>query len=626
VWDAETGRELLTLRGHTGPVTSLAFSPTGQHLSSGGRPFTYGGPPGEVKVWDAETGREVLTLPGCPTDPSGVSWSPDGKRLATASYERAVVIRDITTLEKIQTLKGHSDAVWSVRWSPDGRRLAATGLDQSTVVWDVLSGEKVHTLDIGGVVAWSPDSTRLAGSGRGGASAVGNPTTGQLLWQSVALGSDWISFTPQGYYHGSLAAEQLIRWRLPADKGEWPRLVSPSQLRDTFYRPDLFRHLLKEGDVALALAAADARRGSRTQATDVVRKAPPVILITTPKDLASSKVGEIGVEAVARNAGDDPVTRLQLEVNGRPWGQIQRVQEPKPGQVPVKWPHVQLEPGPNKLRVLAWAGGSRGESDVIRVAWQTPEQSKPHLRLLLIGISKYPPGSGYRELRHAAGDAQRLRDAFVRHGEGLYHGIAEPVVLLDEGATQRKILSALQRFSKEMDTDDVGVVFFAGHGDRHNERVYLAAHDTEQAELVSTGISASQIRDTLAATRGRKYLFLDACHTGGVLRRSIPDDLIRELRQEEAGLVIATACKDDQLANEDEKQGGGFFTTALVEGLSGKGHSFNGLVRAKHLKLYVEERLRELTQPLNTKQAQEPLFVGSEELLDVPLARVGPTP
>jgi WD40 repeat protein len=27
VWDAETGKQTLTLKGHTGPVTSVSFSP-----------------------------------------------------------------------------------------------------------------------------------------------------------------------------------------------------------------------------------------------------------------------------------------------------------------------------------------------------------------------------------------------------------------------------------------------------------------------------------------------------------------------------------------------------------------------------------------------------------------------
>jgi WD40 repeat protein len=51
VWDAATGQETLSLKEHTGPVMSVAFSADGKRLASGSQD-------GTVKVWNTATGRK----------------------------------------------------------------------------------------------------------------------------------------------------------------------------------------------------------------------------------------------------------------------------------------------------------------------------------------------------------------------------------------------------------------------------------------------------------------------------------------------------------------------------------------------------------------------------------------
>jgi WD40 repeat protein len=55
LWEAGTGRQLATLRGHTGGVRAVALSGDGRLLASGGVD-------GTLKLWEADSGVAVRTL------------------------------------------------------------------------------------------------------------------------------------------------------------------------------------------------------------------------------------------------------------------------------------------------------------------------------------------------------------------------------------------------------------------------------------------------------------------------------------------------------------------------------------------------------------------------------------
>jgi WD40 repeat protein/tRNA A-37 threonylcarbamoyl transferase component Bud32 len=187
VWDARTGLEIRTLRGHVGPIWSVCFSPDGKRLASASGPFIVDNPdepPGEVKVWDADSGQELLTLKGHTGSVVAVAFSPDGRRLASAGVAKRppgevrsgeVKLWDVGSGRELHTLKGHTSSVTGVAFSPDGKRLASSGFHFDLArdvsggevkVWDVRTGQELLTLrrrsgHLHGV-AFSPDGRRLA--------------------------------------------------------------------------------------------------------------------------------------------------------------------------------------------------------------------------------------------------------------------------------------------------------------------------------------------------------------------------------------------------------------------------------------------------------------------------------
>ncbi|MGO8789489.1 MAG: hypothetical protein ACLQVL_19165 [Terriglobia bacterium] len=178
IWDADSGKELLTLGGHRDIVWSVAWSPDGTRLLTGSEDRT-------AKVWDVASGRVLLTLNGCGDSVQGVAWSPDAKRLATASRDNTARVWDADSGKLLITLSGHTDYVWSVAWSPDGKRLATASWDGTTKVWDATSGKPLVTLR--GInarlfsVAWSRDGRRLAVANEEHIAEVWDPGSGKEI-------------------------------------------------------------------------------------------------------------------------------------------------------------------------------------------------------------------------------------------------------------------------------------------------------------------------------------------------------------------------------------------------------------------------------------------------------------
>jgi hypothetical protein len=94
-------------------------------------------------VWDARTGTPQLELKGHTGYVMSVSFSPDGTRIVTGSEDRTARVWDARTGTPLLELKGHTGWVWGVAFSPDGTRIAAGSLDGTAKVWDARTGQEL---------------------------------------------------------------------------------------------------------------------------------------------------------------------------------------------------------------------------------------------------------------------------------------------------------------------------------------------------------------------------------------------------------------------------------------------------------------------------------------------------
>ena len=178
--DVATWKPKAILREYTDGITSIAFSPDGTMLASGG-----GWPNNKVLLWDIKTGHRKTTFGGHSEGVSSVAFSPDGNTLATAGYDNTsgdsrynrIRLWDTDTGQLKSTITGHTNSILSIAFNPDGTTLVTAGgwggnttssekQDIAIRLWDTDTGRLKATLmgATHGVraVAFSPDGTILA--------------------------------------------------------------------------------------------------------------------------------------------------------------------------------------------------------------------------------------------------------------------------------------------------------------------------------------------------------------------------------------------------------------------------------------------------------------------------------
>jgi WD40 repeat protein len=138
-------------------ILSLAYSPSGKIIASGGRNEP-------VHLWDADSGQLIRTLPEHWV--WAVAFSPDGQYLATGGANKVVRIYEVESGKEVRQLKGHKATIKAIAYSNDGAALVTAGDDAQVRLWKAADGAEVatyqgHTFGVN-AVAIAPDTKSLA--------------------------------------------------------------------------------------------------------------------------------------------------------------------------------------------------------------------------------------------------------------------------------------------------------------------------------------------------------------------------------------------------------------------------------------------------------------------------------
>jgi len=367
-----------------------------------------------------------------------------------------------------------------------------------------------------------------------------------------------------------------------------------------------------------------ARAGTAAPGVSALGNAPPVVALLSLSENTPSHTGESRVPIDAVIKDDTAVAEWTLLVNG------ERVAGNVPGRRGVRRKDhpalpslpravsihetISLRPGHNEIAIEARdEDGATGTARAVIARAARP----PRVLALVIGIDSYADPA-LTPLRYAEADARAMAD-FLRSDRSPVQDPDDVRLLLGEDASARSIRIAIDEhlLRNARHSEDMVILYFAGHGFSMGAKTLLAGTDTEHQNLRATGVRASELREYFDDVRaGRKVLIADACHTGGLPGTRGGNDVNRGLagRVAGGGAVSFLASSGTQLSVESNELGHGVFTWALLQGLRGAADERgdrDGRVSAKELATYLDGEVPTLAR--RQGHTQQPLFNGTTD-------------
>ena len=394
--------------------------------------------------------------------------------------------------------------------------------------------------------------------------------------------TDWIAWTPEGYYVSSPHGDRYIGWHVNRGKDREPDYFCALQFERVLYRPDYVAEYFE--------ARGDERRletvGSRPQVgmERLLQITPPRIRIDGPalyKEVARG--GEVMLKFFAELTSEHPMRDFVVYVNEIPVVPYS-LRQLKQGEQTAfaKELRIPLFARENRIRVEVANGVSMGIAEIMIDSPEFVRRAKyGDLYVLAIGVNRFDafPANSQNQLLYAAQDAVAFAEHFSMTGKTYFRRVFTKLVtdFSQDSPTRTGILKALD-FLQQADANDTVILFLASHGlsDKAGN-YYLIPKDASAADIraLSSGrvvtaptlVSWKAFFEALRRSAGRRLVVVDTCYAQKIEGTFDFHSLAK--RSATSSFAVVSASQGNESSQNYPPGEHGLFTYALLEGLAG---------------------------------------------------------
>lgn len=604
IWDLKTFAELRRMKVATlaqpksknepTPERIVAkFSPSGRfvlvNVLAAQRAFS---------VWNADTGAKRCDLQvskARPAPPQEVAPpAPVAPPASKAEIHRAASARmlpvawrqnDARPPADDQALEeGFSTTALDPTFSADEKWLVgAIGYsDHDLVIWDAETGQLARTIPtpVGPYVSptFSPDAKLVLQSGTDDTIYLWERDTGKLACRLLMLDdNNWAVVDPEGRFDapngGAVAG---LHWVIDNEP------VDLEQLKERYYEPELLGKKL--GTVKEVVR--------NVQAFENPKLAPAVKVHG-----AAGDARKVAVQLANRGGG---IGRVVVKLNGKEILPDARGPRPDPDakqvelQLDLSQQQRLTKAGRNVVEVEVYNTEGYMRSRGLEYVFEAPESEaavKPHVWLVACGVTNYRDNQRLRS-PYASKDAQDISQALRVAAERLFGPERVHSTVLSSYATEPQLLPSRENLIAAIDgireatTDDILVVYLAGHGittGGDDGDFYFLCSDAVSDELRDVAVrdqvalSSATLTDLIKKVPALKQvMILDTCAAGRVIeelnkKRDVPSGQTRALDRlkDRTGMYVLAGCAADAVSYEASRYAQGVLTYSLLMGLRG---------------------------------------------------------